>query len=137
MLLRRVERILTATMRSRRVSRALYTSPIPPEPIRLKISYGPSLVPGSRCMQGWNQLNSYQSSLAGCFTRTSHSRGQVAENGELMGPSRGWVFRKTVFSGGERREAAKEPPKESGRDTAANPPGGQRNRGRRSGRQRA
>lgn len=38
-------RILTATVRSRRVSRARYTSPIPPEPISSMTSYGPSRVP--------------------------------------------------------------------------------------------
>src|SRR5258708_5617278 len=42
---RGVERILTATSRPRRVSRARYTSPIPPAPSGARISYGPSLVP--------------------------------------------------------------------------------------------
>src|SRR5438132_2217906 len=36
---------LIATVRSRRESRARYTSPIPPAPTGLTISYGPSLVP--------------------------------------------------------------------------------------------
>src|SRR5262249_29286857 len=36
---------LTATVRSSRVSRARYTSPIPPAPTDARISYGPSLVP--------------------------------------------------------------------------------------------
>src|ERR1700704_1637406 len=40
------ERILIATERSSRVSRALYTSPIPPAPIAVRISYGPRRVPG-------------------------------------------------------------------------------------------
>src|SRR5579864_1457405 len=40
-------RILMATMRSRRASRARYTSPIPPAPNAPTISYGPSLVPGA------------------------------------------------------------------------------------------
>ena len=39
-------RTLMATVRSRRVSRALYTSPMPPAPIGDRISYGPSAVPG-------------------------------------------------------------------------------------------
>src|SRR6266851_8593450 len=39
-------RILSATSRPRRLSRARYTSPIPPEPSGLTISYGPSLLPG-------------------------------------------------------------------------------------------
>src|ERR1700688_1861652 len=43
-------RILIATERSRRVSRARYTSPIPPAPRGDSISYGPSLVPGARGM---------------------------------------------------------------------------------------
>src|SRR5260370_33434317 len=38
-------RILMATLRSRRVSRARYTSPIPPAPSGAPISYGPSFVP--------------------------------------------------------------------------------------------
>src|SRR5580692_11126010 len=38
-------RILIATVRSRRVSRARYTSPIPPAPKGETISYGPSFVP--------------------------------------------------------------------------------------------
>src|SRR5258708_40331143 len=38
-------RILMATVRSRRVSRARYTSPIPPAPSGETISYGPSLAP--------------------------------------------------------------------------------------------
>jgi hypothetical protein len=37
--------ILMATMRSRRVSRAFQTSPMPPAPIGARISYGPSLSP--------------------------------------------------------------------------------------------
>jgi len=39
---------LMATSRSRRVSRARYTSPIPPAPMGAMISYGPSLVPLDR-----------------------------------------------------------------------------------------
>lgn len=38
---------LTATVRCSRVSRALYTSPIPPAPMRARISYGPSLSPAA------------------------------------------------------------------------------------------
>ena len=40
----------TATIRPRRVSRALYTSPIPPAPIGERISYVPSLSPAERGM---------------------------------------------------------------------------------------
>src|SRR5512146_2275743 len=36
---------LIATMRSRRVSRAFHTSPMPPAPIGARISYGPSFSP--------------------------------------------------------------------------------------------
>src|SRR5678815_6078998 len=43
---------LLATMRSSRVSRAQYTSPIPPAPIGSRISYGPSRVPGLRLTSG-------------------------------------------------------------------------------------
>src|SRR6202034_2169000 len=39
-------RTLIATSRSSRVSRARYTSPIPPAPSKDWISYGPSFVPG-------------------------------------------------------------------------------------------
>src|SRR5580704_17601049 len=37
-----------ATIRSRRVSRALYTSPMPPAPIGFRISYGPRRDPEAR-----------------------------------------------------------------------------------------
>src|SRR5437667_11359679 len=53
---------LIATVRSRRESRARYTSPMPPAPTGLTISYGPSFVPEesdtapprecSNCMRG-------------------------------------------------------------------------------------
>src|SRR5260370_40586274 len=45
-------RILMATVRSSRVSRARYTSPIPPAPSGAPISYGPSFVPGTRGLIG-------------------------------------------------------------------------------------
>src|SRR5258706_5449815 len=41
-------RILMATSRSSRVSRARYTSPMPPAPSAESISYGPMRVPGAR-----------------------------------------------------------------------------------------
>ena len=44
-------RILRATSRCRRLSRARYTSPMPPVPRRPRISYGPSRVPASRDME--------------------------------------------------------------------------------------
>src|SRR5580700_4717884 len=47
-------RILTATVRSRRVSRARYTSPMPPAPSGDWISYGPSFVPEARGMFAGN-----------------------------------------------------------------------------------
>ena len=40
-------RILMATSRSSRASRARYTSPIPPAPMAERISYGPRCVPGA------------------------------------------------------------------------------------------
>src|SRR5882724_6527238 len=40
-------KILIATVRPRRVSRARYTSPIPPAPSGETVSYGPSLIPGT------------------------------------------------------------------------------------------
>src|ERR1700730_11150008 len=49
-----VGRILIATVRSRRVSRARYTSPIPPAPSGATIWYGPSLVPWARVIGGQN-----------------------------------------------------------------------------------
>src|SRR5262245_22238251 len=45
-------RTLTATARSSRVSRARYTSPIPPAPIAETISYGPSFEPAASVMSG-------------------------------------------------------------------------------------
>src|ERR1700720_4549659 len=47
-------RILMATERSKRVSRARYTSPMPPAPRAATISYAPSLVPAERSMSGAN-----------------------------------------------------------------------------------
>src|SRR5579872_3983734 len=44
-------RTLMATVRSRRVSRALYTSPMPPAPMGDWISYGPSFVPEVRAIR--------------------------------------------------------------------------------------
>jgi len=44
-------RIFKATSRPRRVSRARYTSPMPPAPNGAMISYGPSFVPGSRAIR--------------------------------------------------------------------------------------
>jgi hypothetical protein len=41
-----------ATVRSSRVSRARYTSPIPPAPSGARISYGPSLVAGASGIGG-------------------------------------------------------------------------------------
>src|SRR5579864_692199 len=41
---------LIATSRPSRVSRARYTSPMPPAPMSARISYGPSLVPAGRDM---------------------------------------------------------------------------------------
>src|SRR5436190_408428 len=43
-------RILIATVRSSRVSRARYTSPMPPAPMAAMTSYGPRRVPGPRDM---------------------------------------------------------------------------------------
>src|SRR5450755_3171383 len=40
-----LRRTLMATTRFRRLSRALYTSPMPPTPSGTRISYGPSFVP--------------------------------------------------------------------------------------------
>src|SRR6516162_8007792 len=45
-------RILMATVRSSRVSRARYTSPIPPAPSGARISWGPSRVAGASAMIG-------------------------------------------------------------------------------------
>ena len=45
-------RTLMATSRSRRVSCARYTSPIPPAPSGERISYCPRIVPGVRGMRG-------------------------------------------------------------------------------------
>src|SRR4051812_13532873 len=42
---------LIATIRWRRVSRALYTSPIPPTPMGSSISYGPRRAPLDSCMR--------------------------------------------------------------------------------------
>src|ERR1035438_7103660 len=40
-----LRKTLMATTRFRRLSRALYTSPMPPTPSGARISYGPSFVP--------------------------------------------------------------------------------------------
>jgi hypothetical protein len=63
---------LTAIMRSRRVSRARYTSPMPPAPSVARISYGPSLVPEVSAMRGRNySLCSRLARLASPRTRAS------------------------------------------------------------------
>ncbi len=41
-------KILTATVRSKRVSCARHTSPMPPSPILAVTAYGPRVVPGVR-----------------------------------------------------------------------------------------
>src|SRR5205807_6883490 len=43
-------RTLIATSRFNRASRARYTSPMPPEPMAARISYGPRRAPGARLM---------------------------------------------------------------------------------------
>ena len=48
---RGLRRIFSATSRCSRLSRARYTSPIPPVPRRPRIWYGPSRVPASRDME--------------------------------------------------------------------------------------
>src|SRR5262245_24937315 len=45
-------RTLIATVRSRRVSRARYTSPMPPAPSGASTSYGPSFAPLGKGMEG-------------------------------------------------------------------------------------
>src|SRR6266540_5436367 len=57
---------LMATMRSRRVSRALYTSPMPPAPMGARISYGPRRapadrdIPGKLYLTGWRERRAFQ-----------------------------------------------------------------------------
>src|SRR5258705_10087846 len=47
---------LTATSRPRRVSRARYTSPMPPAPRSARISYGPRRVPGRSATRSAQEL---------------------------------------------------------------------------------
>src|SRR5580704_4817457 len=68
-------RILMATMRSRRVSQARYTSPMPPAPSGDWISYGPSLVPEARAMLGRNY--STAQACSGCDGSVSRVRGPM------------------------------------------------------------
>src|SRR5437773_7876144 len=50
-------RILMATARSSRVSRARYTSPIPPAPMGATISYGPRRLPEARFTGAGQEYN--------------------------------------------------------------------------------
>src|SRR5215472_135941 len=56
-------RILIATSRSNRVSRARYTSPIPPAPRGERISYCPRIAPGARVIRNTGDYT---------FTRWGH-----------------------------------------------------------------
>src|SRR5579864_1633538 len=61
---------LMATSRLSRVSRALYTSPMPPAPIGARISQGPSLSPTSRDMRFDQFYRSQVQSSGGALERT-------------------------------------------------------------------
>ncbi len=54
----------TATLRLSRVSRAFHTSPIPPAPRRVRISYGPSRAPGAMIMGHEKYISAVLSSSA-------------------------------------------------------------------------
>src|SRR5450631_1745644 len=62
--------ILMATMRSSRVSLAFHTCPMPPAPMRERISYGPSFAPGFSSIGPW-VIDSlyYTEATSGGFTR--------------------------------------------------------------------
>src|SRR5881396_609285 len=68
-------KILMATLRSSRVSRARYTSPIPPAPMGATISYGPSRLPEARFTGAGQEYNVSASVPAG----TTLKRLQIVE----------------------------------------------------------
>src|SRR5215468_7027326 len=69
-------RILIATSRLSRVSRARYTSPIPPAPRGARISYGPRRVPGPRdmgCQEDGAIVDTMRHRLEGAWLLRSQS----------------------------------------------------------------
>ena len=64
-----------ATSRSSFVSRARYTSPMPPSPILAVTAYGPRVVPGSK---GIDQFRGTRSSSSWCQLRTTVISGSSA-----------------------------------------------------------
>src|SRR5580704_3813471 len=74
-------RILMATLRSRRVSRARYTSPIPPAPSGAPISYGPSFVPEGSPMVALGLYSPSRDALAG-YQSSSLTRFALFDGGE-------------------------------------------------------
>src|SRR5262245_6986961 len=62
-------------MRSRRVSRARYTSPMPPAPSGVSISYGPSRVPALSCIL----LPVLRLPVAGCRLSAYAAEGRYGE----------------------------------------------------------
>src|SRR6266542_1580261 len=81
-------RTLTATVRSSRVSRALYTSPIPPAPNGDSTSYGPNLLPGEMLIS----IANHKSQIANIHDLPHPARAQRREN----------LVRTEARAGGER-----------------------------------
>src|SRR6202167_3541165 len=78
-------RILMATVRSRRVSRARYTSPMPPAPRSDSIWYGPSFVPEVRaiCPRKYTPANQF---VAAATVADGLSAAQTCELERLTAP---------------------------------------------------
>src|SRR5262249_45131815 len=98
-------RTLTATSRPKRVSRARYTSPIPPAPSGDWISYGPSFVPEVRAIRGRNYIPPLVFGVISPFPRSevpteeafselppNSSRGSMSANAWLL-KLRAWRMR--------------------------------------------
>src|ERR1043166_99707 len=80
-------RTLRATTRSTRASRARHTSPIPPAPIQLSISYGPRRVPGARLTRGQSTTGGGAPANArarACASRIDDDRGGGVAGAELV-----------------------------------------------------
>ena len=81
------DRTLTATSRSRRASRARYTSPMPPDPSNRSTSYAPRRSPGDQARGGGRSGSSMKVPACSCEVTTTPPR--PAGSGRRRTPHRG------------------------------------------------
>ena len=97
---RRAGRTLTATSRPSRVSRARYTSPIPPAPTRSRISYGPNRTSADRDMAELRGFRQNDAPPPGRFNEPFGSAGARRRPGERAAHAR--CFRKISRTASKR-----------------------------------